>query len=477
MLTQDTTLTADEINFFGSLSGTNLALVLQPTDNREIRLGGTADDTTIENLDLTTQELGQLQNAGLSSITIGRSDGGNVAIAPDGVTFNDPVILQSGNAIDVSGSSITGQGNASVSLSAPTILSPNITTANQNISLNGNVTLANTSILDTGTSGGGNINITGTVNGTTPGTQDFILRAGTGTINFQSALGNTTEIGNLLIENASNTTLNGNVTTGTGSSISVNSPLMLTQDTTLTADEINFFGSLSGTNLALVLQPTNNRGIQLGGTADDTTIENLDLTTQELGQLQNAGLSSITIGRSDGGNVAIAPDGVTFYDPVILQSQNAIALNGSITGQDNASITLQGLTVLNGNNNAITTSGSNITFNGDLNGTSDNGQNLTLSASSGNITFNSTVGNARALMNLQVNSTGTTAFSNSVNAASLITDVGGTTLLNGDVTTTGDQNYADTLLLQSAITTLTSARRQKIEGRGQKVKKPTVQAF
>jgi hypothetical protein len=210
------------------------------------------------------------------------------------------------------------------------------------------------------------------------------------------------------------------------------------------------------------------------------------------------GFNSITIGRSDGGNMTIA--GAMFNDPVLLQSGSAIAVNGAITGadnasvtltaptilnpnitttdqdinlngnvslgspllsiqvpgQDNASITLQGPTVLNGNDNTITTTGSNITFEGTLNGTSDNGQNLTLSAGSGNITFNNAVGNTTPLGNLQVNSTGTTEFSNTVNAANLTTDVGGTTLLNGNVTTTGDQNYADTLLLQSAITTLTS---------------------
>jgi hypothetical protein len=55
---------------------------------------------------------------------------------------------------------------------------------------------------------------------------------------------------------------------------------------------------------------------------------------------------------------------------------------------------------------------------------------------SGNIAFNGAVGAESALGNLTATSQGTTAFNQTVNAASLTTDAGGTTQLNDNVTTT-----------------------------------------
>jgi hypothetical protein len=49
--------------------------------------------------------------------------------------------------------------------------------------------------------------------------------------------------------------------------------------------------------------------------------------------------------------------------------------------------------------------------------------------------------------NLTANSTGTTAFNQTVTAASLTTDAGGTTKLNGNVTTTGPQTYSDAVTI------------------------------
>jgi hypothetical protein len=501
-------LTGDEINFGNTVTGTGDLIIQPSTPGLVIAIGGSDDP---DSLDLTLAEIGLLQN-GFNSITIGRSDGGNMTIAPAGATFNDPVTLQSQSAIVLNGN-ITGDDNASITLNGPTDLNA------------GNNTI---------TTSGGDIAFNGTVNaldGTAPGSQNLTLNAGSGNITFGNAVGNTTALGILqgnstgttlfnstvnatsLTTNAGGTTqLNGDVITNGvqsyGDRVQINSNISLTSNNnanltfenivdseadeanaltitagsgnitfdntvgstsntalgvlqanstgttrfnstvnstalstnaggttqlngdvtttgpagqsygdnvqinnsniTLTGDEINFTNPVTGIGVNLVLQPaTPNQGILLGGTAnspDDTSL--LNLTTAELLQLQD-GFNSITIGRNDQGEIAIAPGDVTFRDPVILQSQSAIALNGSITGQDNASITLAGSTFLYGNDNTITTTGSNITFEGTLNGTSDNGQNLTLSAGSGNITFNSTVGNATPLGNLQVNSTGT----------------------------------------------------------------------
>jgi hypothetical protein len=148
-------LTGDEINFGNTVTGTR-NLTIQPfTTAQAIAIGGSGDTSS---LDLTRAEIDLLQN-GFNSITIGRSNGGNMTIA--GATFTDPVILQSGSAIAVNGT-ITGADNASITVNAPTILNPNITTTNQDITLNGGVSLANSVALNTGATGRGNINITGT---------------------------------------------------------------------------------------------------------------------------------------------------------------------------------------------------------------------------------------------------------------------------------------------------------------------------
>ncbi|MEG4206411.1 hypothetical protein QUA20_21100, partial [Microcoleus sp. Pol7_A1] len=88
-------------------------------------------------------------------------------------------------------------------------------------------------------------------------------------------------------------------------------------------------------------------------------------------------------------------------------------------------------------------SGSDITFSNTVDGSSD----LTAKAISGNVTFNGAVGAASTIGNLTANSTGTTAFNQTVNAASLTTDIGGTTQLNGNVTTTGAQTYGDAVTI------------------------------
>src|SRR5207247_7862890 len=62
-----------------------------------------------------------------------------------------------------------------------------------------------------------------------------------------------------------------------------------------------------------------------------------------------------------------------------------------------------------------------------------------LSASAGNITFPTTVTGA---FELTANGTGTTSFGGAVNVASLTTNAGGTTALNGgSVTTTANKTY------------------------------------
>jgi filamentous hemagglutinin family protein len=236
--------------------------------------------------------------------------------------------------------------------------------------------------------------------------------------------------------------------------------------TTLSGDEINFAQMVSGNGKNLVLQPLNPRSaIAIAGSDNNTPA--LDLTATELGLLQD-GFNSITIGRNNStGNISI--DFSTFKDPVTIQAPlGSITVNWELIGQNNASITLNGATTLNANittaneaiaingnttlGNAVTldtgSNGGNISLNGTLNGN----QNLTLSAGEGTINFGDALGTDTPIGNLTINSASSVTLNGTVRAASLTTDAGGTTELNGNVTTTGVQNYQNNVQLNNSVT-------------------------
>ncbi len=188
----DLTLTADRISLGGSVSGTGV-LTLQPATPTEAIYVGMGSDG---GFDLDTTELGYLQN-GFAMINIGRLDGQHNLYVYES-TFQDPVTFRSpaGGAINVEGE-ITGLDDASVTLlgsGATTMLSDGIETAGRDIVINDSVLLAdNTDItLSTG-AGGGNISITGPINGTAGaedgGDESLTLTAGTGTVTVGDIFG------------------------------------------------------------------------------------------------------------------------------------------------------------------------------------------------------------------------------------------------------------------------------------------------
>ncbi|QFS48753.1 CHAT domain-containing protein [Nostoc sphaeroides] len=415
------TLTANEIDFNGgnnSVTGSG-ELVLQPsTASRNINLGQASDSDT-STFDLTTSELTALQD-GFSLITIGRNDGsGNVNFAP-GLSFLDPITIQSPN----------GQLNTQGTISSN----------NNNITLNGNVNLtADTSI----NAGSGSINFVpiSTINGASN------LTLSASGITLGGAVGGTTALTGLTAT-AANTNIANNITT-TGN-IQFNSPVTLTGDSsktftantgaiavnntlaagannlTLTANEIDFNGgnnSVTGSG-ELVLQPsTASRNINLGQASDSDT-STFDLTTSELTALQD-GFSLITIGRNDGsGSVNFAP-GLSFLDPITIQSPNGqLNTQGTISSNNN-NITLNGNVNLTADTSINAGSGSiNFVPISTINGA----RNLTLSASG--ITLGGAVGGTTALTSL-------TATAANTNVANNITTTGNIQF-NSPVTLTGD---------------------------------------
>ena len=102
-----------------------------------------------------------------------------------------------------------------------------------------------------------------------------------------------------------------------------------------------------------------------------------------------------------------------------------------------------------GTGTVLTTTDSAVLFKDTVNSASGETNTLTVDAGSGSVTFNKAVGGTDALGALGVKSTDTTMFSGGVTAASLTTNAGGTTAINGgSVTTTfGKQTYDDNVTL------------------------------
>jgi len=240
----------------------------------------------------------------------------------------------------------------------------------------GNGTFANRGLVISGSSANisstsGNITVNGTGNGVggnnnNQGVQlfsDATIQVGSGTLSVTGTAGTANSRGVILepssggrlIANGGGSIIVTAIGSGTGTDLDAGSDSIIGDGTavgaanaasgpiTINANSIAFADSLNVQSTgALVIQPrTTNTAINLGASATDT---GLQLDTAELGFLAD-GFSSITIGDATNGNGAITVNAVTFNDPVTIAapaSGGSIAVNGQITGSDNASITLDG---------------------------------------------------------------------------------------------------------------------------------------
>ncbi|MEG4116416.1 filamentous hemagglutinin N-terminal domain-containing protein, partial [Microcoleus sp. N9_B4] len=563
------TLTGDEIQLLGTTQVNGKGTItLQPlTPSLGVLIGGTQNNPDVPPLNLIQAELDTLK--GFSQMVIGRTDGtGAIALDPAGVTFNNPVTIQD-STIAVNGN-ITGKNNASITFNAATTnLNANIVTNEQNITFGGKVSLATGSnvTLDTGLMNAGDITFGGTVDGD----GNLVLTTGTGVINVNGPIGETTGLrslktinafdvkspidfsiettGNITVGSMRNpgraialTSTNGDIDTTAGaidttSSTGNGGPITLSANNinasnlnssstagnggniTLTGKTGNIFAysgvvnssSSSGAGGDIAIATPNEVGINsvdangLPGTGNISISGNeigfsgagsaqskgtfsivpfspnvgirfqaglpfdpqaIDIGAPFLSSLRNGFSAIIFGGKTTTGNITVENLPVSFADPVTFNTQGTIFVNPnqSISGTDNASITLNATTNnLNGN---ITTQSQDITINGNTlvgdsvlvsNGNSAGGNilfnnnidgsgNLTLETGTVNFSVKSAIGNTTPLGNITVNSAGTATF-NAVTATSFTTNSGGTTTLNGNVTTTGSQTYGDAVTL------------------------------
>ncbi|MFW5763823.1 MAG: CHAT domain-containing protein, partial [Coleofasciculus sp.] len=437
------TLNAKEIDWQNEIYGTGNLRFQPAAANQAITIGG--DSETEDSLDLTTDEIDNLQN-GFSRIIIGQSNSrGKITIDNAGITFRDPVQIRSpqGEGEIIVNGDISGTDNASVTLNGKTTLNANITTTNQNITLDGNTTLENTVTIN---SDGGNISFQGTVDGTTEGMDNLTVDSDSGTITFDQAVGDSIALGSLTTEKGGMTQLNANVTTTENQSY--NNNVSINTNVSLTSDEIDFANRVSG-NGDLIIKPfTDNQAITLGGTTD-TGEEDLDLTGDEIGRLEE-GFNSITIGGNNNDGITVESS-VIFKDNLTLEGATDLK-SGITTTNDN--ITINGDTNLSA---AVTLStgmgGGNIRLNGKV----DGNQNLILETGTGEIRVTGAIGSMNPVGDLTANSTDTTRFDSTIAATNLTTNAGGTTQFNDTVTTTGDQTYNNGVVLANDNTTIQGA--------------------
>ncbi len=389
----DLSLTADEIEFGSTITGTNQNLILQSSN--------TTDIFSLVGSGTSSEETG-FQD-GFESLTI-RSTNSGGQIDLSNLTFSDPVTIQMPDGVILINGKITGIDDASITLnSATTNLNADITTGGGGIAFNtDSVELGNDVTLN---SGSNPIRFQGTVDGNYK-----LTLSSSATTTFGGAVGSSTPLDTLTTNRDGITQFNENVT---ANRLNLQDSVDVLSNLSLTAAEIDLNSIETSTNKTLTLQPLN---------------PNQDFSVN--GGIFQEGFQSITIGRESGSGT-ITLDNSTFNDPVTIQSPSGeIVLNGMLMGEDNAAITLDAATTtLNFN---ITTAGNTLTFLGDR---VNLGGDVDLNTAGGNIRFDGIVEGDRTL---RIFSTGTTTFSDAVGSVtplnSLTTDAGGTTQFNGNVT-------------------------------------------
>ena len=416
----------------GTISGNN-SLTLIPGAGNVKFLGKVGNLTPLNNLILNgigmTEINGDVTTTNAPTYNNPVIINTDVTLAANNINFNNTVessaSLTLNSSVNTTFNQSANLGSLNTNITGTTTINADMTTANgqtykNRVIANGNVTLK-----------GNNI--------------EFIENVSAAEVLNVNDSGNTVvnknlDVANLRTNSTGTTTINGNVTTTNAQTY--NNAVIANGDVILTGQEINFNKTVAGTG-NLTLQPfTANQNINIGGVADVSTT--LNLSAVDIKALQD-GFDSIIIGREDGRGIITFTGITTFLDPVILRSplgqtdaNNAIIapeinFKSPINiGADITTITPQvyNYPVLFTNNSTIT-SNQGVIFNKTVNGNI----NLNINSSSADVIFAEAVGNIQPLTSLNINSGGKTSLSN-VTAASISTDAGGTTELNGNLTAT-----------------------------------------
>jgi hypothetical protein len=439
------------IRFLGAISGAGSL-----TDNVPTTLGGgsvvlTGGQNYTDLVTLTSNMT--LSSTGGGALSLGSSINGARALALNtaGVTTIGGLV---GNTTALT--SLTTNAAGSTTLGGGAITTTGAQTYNDPVNLGAATTLTST--------GAGNITFGTTLNG---GGHSLTVNT-TGTVTFGGAVGSPTSLSSLVTDAGGTTAINGGSVTSSGAQ-TYSDAVTLGANTTLTSTgsgNISFAGTVDGAfTLGLSTAGTSVLGVAVGQTTALTS-----LSTDGPGTTQINGGSVTTSG------------GQSYFDPVTLGANTTLTSTGS--GNVLFNSTVNGGLILTVNTAGTTTFGAavggsaaltSLTTDG-AGGTQINGGGVTTtgaqvyldavtlgaattltSTGSGNVTFGGTITGA---FPLTINTAGTTTLGGAVGGAgglaSLKTDFGGSTVINGgSVKTTGSQTYTDPVTL-GANTTLTS---------------------
>lgn len=399
-------------------------------------------------------------STGNANITFGGTMTGtanDLAVSSNGTTtFDGNVNVKSLTATSATGTTAFGAAVTSAS-------SVNAQTYNDA------VTFAAAATTLTSTSGG-DITFNGTVNGAVALEVDSF-----GNEIFNAPVGALTALSSL--------TTDGSATIGVGGQARFNaaSSMATPSVTTTGAQTYNDAAQLGADT---VLTTTSNGPITFADTLDSDAVMPRNMTL-------SAGTGDITFDKNVGAthplnNLLIQSAGAVAFDGTLAVASITQLAGASFTFDQNVTVTgaagvsvtaaaidVQGITlqttasaapisllgpvVLTGNA-TITTNSGNVLFGGTLDSEASKNYGLTVNAAAGNVTFQGAVGSAAngALGAIAVNSTSTTRFNSTAAAASLTTDVGGLTQLNGNVVTTGAQTYNDNVEVDAATLVLSA---------------------
>jgi len=327
----------------------------------------------------------------------------------------------------------------------------------------------NITIVPGGVPGVGNAPDDNQLNNNTPAGQAAgVIRSGDvridGTVNFTlSASVLNAQTGNVTVEATNDITIEdglslnfANVSTPTTITFKANADgidggdFVMDQAQSITALGRNV--TISGVNVTLGNIDTGNSldnkagNVNLTATGGNLSVGNIttnananfsagNVTMSAGGDIQTGSINALS-NSLNGGSVNLTSTGGSITTGNISTNENNITLTGAVNLTSDVSLSISG-------------GGGNITFDNTVNGS----HNLTVdTGSSGNVSFNGAVGNSTPLGDLTVNSTGTTQFKGSVSALSLTSNAGGSTELNDNITTSGNQTYNDGVQLFNNLT-------------------------
>ena len=410
------TLISDDVDIQDALTGTGTLALQTSSIGRTVRINDGAGD-----YNLTTAEIGHLSN-GWSEIDIGRLDS-SASMYIGAITFNDPVKLLTASNSYVDGN-ITGAGNASISIigqfgSNLAHLTGDITTAGGNVTTNqihssgGNIFthggdatfgLVVDQSITIDTAGGDINNYTLYEYIPNSGVGDTVtLTAGSGNISFSyvdgkerliatangftfsNPWGSLVPLGGVSLTSATSFSLpaitaNGDVSLNAGTgTITAQAVSVGAHNLTMTADDLDLQGNLSGTG-TLALQPySNNKLIRLDFYAGD-----FNLDAAELGRLSD-GWSEIDIGNHNAGTAISSNYTGSWKDPIRFLSQG-MSVFGNMNASGNGSFTFDNGVRISGTVN-VTTAGGDVHFLNNVEFDTAGNRSLNITSNNGDITF------------------------------------------------------------------------------------------